>query len=115
MHRVRDPSGQASLELLAVLPLLAAIAVLAWQAVVAGQAVGLAGAAARAAARAQAVGEDPQAAVRQVLPPALRGHARVTRAGGGGVAVALGVPLVLRGAIRLGTVRARARFAPQGR
>jgi hypothetical protein len=107
---VRDGErGQASVELVAVLPLIALVGVLAWQAVVTGQALWLTGSAARAAARAQAVGGGPEAAARSVLS-----QARVKIADDGGVEVAVGVPAVV-GRWRLGTVRARARFAPQGR
>ena len=63
-RRLLTASGQASVELVALLPLLAAVALLAWQGVVAGQAIWLSGAAARAAARAFALGDDPTAAAR---------------------------------------------------
>src|SRR4051794_36965469 len=63
--------GQASVELVALLPLLGVIGLLGWQAVVAGQAAWLAAAAARAGARAAAVGRDPEAAARGWLTPAL--------------------------------------------
>ena len=61
-------SGQATVELVALLALVAALAGVLWQAAVAGQAVWLAGSAARAAARASAVGADARAAARRVLP-----------------------------------------------
>jgi hypothetical protein len=104
--------GQASVELVALLPLLALVAALAWQAVVAGQALWLAGAAARAAARAQAVGGDRGAAVRAVLPPRLEQGMSVRDRSGGGVEVALRVPSVLS-AGSLTTVRREARFPSQ--
>src|SRR2546423_10815403 len=106
--------GQASVELVGLLPLLVVLVGLAWQAALAGQAVWLSGAAARAAARARAVGGDEVAAARSSLPPALGRLVRVERAGDGGIELALGVPAVVGGG-RLATVRARARFAPQGR
>jgi hypothetical protein len=103
--------GQASVELVALLPLLAIVVALAWQAIVAGQAVWLAGAAARAAARAEAVGGDRAAAVRAVLPPRLeRGLSVTGRAGG--VEVALRVPSVLSDG-SVATVRREARFPSQ--
>ena len=105
--------GQASIELVALLPLLFALAALAWQAALAGQAIWLTGAAARSAARAAAVGADPARAARGSVPPALSRFVRVRSVRDGAVEVALGVPSVVGGA-RLGTVRARARFAPQG-
>jgi hypothetical protein len=103
--------GQASVELVALLPLIALVAALAWQAIVAGQALWLAGAAARAAARAQAVGGDRAAAVRAVLPPRLESGMSVTGRAGG-VEVALRVPSVLSGG-SLATVRREARFPSQ--
>lgn len=105
--------GQATVEFLALLPLVAVLALLAWQAVVAGQAVWLSGAAARSAARAAAVGGDAPAAARRVLPGALRRGVRVRTAPDGSVRVAVRVSSVL-GGVRLGSVRARARFVPQG-
>ena len=105
--------GQASVELVAVLPLLFVLAALAWQAALAGQAIWLTGAAARSAARAAAVGRDPARAARGSVPPALARFVHVRSAHDGAVEVALGVPSVVGGA-RLATVRAQARFAPQG-
>src|SRR5947207_1994058 len=89
--------GQASVELVALLPLLVAVVAVAWQAALAGQAVWLSGAAARAAARARAVGGDEAAAARASLPPGLGRLVRVRHAGDGGVELALGVPLVVGG------------------
>jgi hypothetical protein len=105
--------GQASVELVALLPLIALLAALTWQAVVAGQAVWLASAAARSAARAEAVGADAAAAARRTLPGGLERGLRVRTRPEGGVAIAVGVPAVV-GTWRLGTVRAAARFEPQG-
>jgi hypothetical protein len=111
MPRARGETGQASVELVALLPLLALVGLLLWQAVVAGQAMWLAGAAAREAARARAVGDDPAAAAGRVLPGRLRQGLRVQR-DGDGVALRLVVPSVV-GPRDLGTVRARARMEPQ--
>ncbi len=107
--------GQASVELVALLPLVGVLLALSWQAVVAGQAVWLAGSAARAAARATALGADAPAAARRVLPARLeRGLVVRPAASGGGVRVAIGVPRIL-GAGRLTTVSARARLPDQAR
>jgi hypothetical protein len=108
--------GQASVELVALLPLVAIFVVLLWQAVVAGQAVWLAGSAARAAARATAIGADAPAAVRRVLPSRLeRGLVvRPAASGDGGVRVAIAIPVVF-GSGRLTTVSARARLQDQAR
>ena len=113
---MRDPraqAGQASVELVALLPALALVAMLLWQAAVAGQAVWMAGSAARAAARARAVGGDPLRAARGVLTPRLRADVRVRRVAGGAVAVRVGIPAVL-GHGEVTAVTARARFVPQG-
>jgi hypothetical protein len=110
----RSEHGQASVELVALLPLVAVLAGLLWQAVVAGQAVWLAGSAARAAARASAVGGDERAAARRVLPARLeRGLVVRRERSGGGVRVAIAVPSII-GAGRVATVRARARLQDQG-
>jgi hypothetical protein len=109
----RAQDGQASVELVAVLPLVAVVALLMWQAVVAGQAVWLSGGAARAAARAQAIGGDPAAAARSVLPRGLRAHVRVDRAAGDGVRVRIAVPVVGAGSPTLGTISARAQLRAQ--
>ena len=111
MPRRRPQAGQASVELVALLPLLCVLAVLGWQAVVAGQAVWLAGTAARSAARAHALGSDPRVAARDAVPGALRAGARV-RTDGDGVEVRLAVPSVVA-RLNLGSVVGRARFPPQ--
>lgn len=115
LHRHRGERGQATVELVALLPLVAVLAALLWQAVVAGQAVWLAGSAARAAARASAVGADAPAAARRVLPARLRRDLRVEREpDDGGVRVAIAIPAVI-GSVRLGSVSARARLQDQSR
>jgi len=104
--------GQASVELIALLPCLAAVLAVAWQLVLAGHATWAAAAAARAAARAAAVGADPAAAARAHLPRRLERGLTVDRKAGGAVEVSLRVPVVVR-AVRLGRVHAEGRFAPQ--
>lgn len=115
-HRRRcAESGQATVELMALLPLVAVVGTLLWQAVVAGQAIWFAGSAARAAARASAIGGDARAAARRVLPANLeRGLAVRRGAGDDGVRVKIAVPAVI-GGVRLGTVSARARLQDQTR
>jgi hypothetical protein len=118
MWIARADDGQASVELVAVLPVLGVVALLAWQALIAGEAWWLAGAAAREAARAQALGQDPAAAARSVLPARLRGGVRVRRVAGQGpdgdgvVTVRVAVPSVVSG-LRWGSVTVRARMEPQ--
>ncbi|HWI08348.1 MAG TPA: hypothetical protein VNT54_12645 [Solirubrobacteraceae bacterium] len=109
----RAEHGQATVELVALLPLMAVLAGILWQVVIAGQTVWLSGSAARAAARAGAVGADPGAAARRVLPPRLERGLVVRRMpSGGGVRVAIGVPAIV-GRGRLATVSARARLQEQ--
>ena len=105
-------TGQASVELVAVLPLIALVALALWQLAVAGQAAWLSGAAARAAARAHAVAGDEAAAARGVLPARLERGLRVATRQDGSVEVHLAVPSVV-GARRLTTIHSRARFEPQ--
>ena len=113
-RRSRADHGQATVELVALLPLMAIFAGILWQGVVAGQAVWLAGSAARAAARASAVGADEHAAVRRVLPDRLEQGLVVHRMrSGAGVRVAVAVPAVVGGG-RLATVAGRARLQEQG-
>ena len=112
ISRVRNQSGQATVELVAVLPFIALLALVLWQLAVAGQAAWLAGSAARAAARAQAVGGDAAAAARSVLPSWLDEGVRVHAGRDGAVTVAIGVPSVV-GRARLTTIESHARFEPQ--
>ena len=106
--------GQASVELVALLPLLVVVALALWQAVVAGHAMWSAAGAARSAARAGAVGTpaDARAAARRMLPAPVARGMRVRRADDGEVTVTIRIPSVLGG--RLGTWSARARMEPQG-
>lgn len=105
--------GQASVELVALLPLIVLVGALLWQAVVAGQALWLSGAAARAAARATAVGGDAEAAARGALPPRFDDGVHVSAAKGGkGVRVTVPIPSVIsRGAIA--SVESSASFPEQ--
>jgi hypothetical protein len=105
--------GQASVEMVALLPLVVLVGALLWQAVVAGQAMWLSGAAARAAARATAIGGDAEAAAREALPPRLERGLRVRpAAGGAGVRVAVRIPSVLTTG-SIATIESRAAFPEQ--
>ena len=95
--------GQASVELVAMVPLIVAVA---------GHAVWSAGAAARAAARAEAVGGDTDEAARRLLPKRVRGEAKIDAEDDGEVRVAVPIPAVVGGG-SLFTTTARARFEPQ--
>ena len=109
----RRERGQASVELVALLPLLAVVAGLLWQAVIAGQAVWLAGTAARAAARAHALGEDARAAARATLPRSLA-TATIVDAPPGEPTVTIRIPVPsIVGATHLVTVTAHASLAAQ--
>ena len=106
-------SGQAAVELVAVLPVLAAVVAFALQALLAGQAVWEARVAARAAARAHAVGADAAGAARAHLRPRLEHGLQVSATAGGDVRVSVRIPTVLP-AVRLGRVSASSHFRPQG-
>ncbi|HEX4690125.1 MAG TPA: hypothetical protein VH276_05505 [Solirubrobacteraceae bacterium] len=105
-------SGQAAVELIAVLPVAAALLGLAWQAVLAGHAAWAATAAARAAARAAALAQDPAAVARARLGAGLAAGARVDDDHAGRVTVSVRVPSVLPG-VGLGRVEAGSSFRRQ--
>jgi len=92
---LRPQDGQASVELVAVLPLLLLVGALCWQAVLAGHAVWMCAHAARAAARADAVGSGPERAARSALPDAMERGLTVRRLGEGGVRVRVRIPFLL--------------------
>jgi hypothetical protein len=76
-RRISDERGQATIELVALIPLLL-VAGLAGAAVVAGQSAGeQAGLAAQAGAMALIQGGDPRAAARDALPKGVRERSRV--------------------------------------
>src|SRR3954452_8796597 len=110
----RGERGQASVELVALLPFIALACLVVWQLAVAGHAMWSAGGAARAAARAAAVGSDARAAARRALPRRLERGLVVSKTKDGGGRVAGAVPLALGSGRRLMTVRERARMRPQG-
>jgi hypothetical protein len=112
MRSLRTDDGQATVELVALLPLVGLLAALLWQALLAGETVWLSGGAARAAARAVAVGGDPAEAARAILPPRLEHGLRVEREPDGAVTLVLRVPAALGGGT-IAPVSARARFEAQ--
>jgi hypothetical protein len=111
--RSSSESGQASVELVAMLPLAALVALATWQLAVAGYALWAAGGAARSAARAAAVGADAGVAARRALPRRLERGLVVRRVKDGGVSVRVAVPLVTGGGALTHVVE-RARLQPQG-
>lgn len=112
--RARHPSetGQATVELVALIPAIVVVVAVVWQLVLAGHAVWASAAAARAAARAHALGDDARATARARLPEALASGVRVSAQDDGEVAVEVRIPSVL-GLLRLGTATGRAHFEPQ--
>jgi hypothetical protein len=112
MRRIADQRGQATVELVALLPVLAAVLAALWQAMLAGHAVWSVTTAARAAARAHAVGGDPRAAARAHLPTSLERGLRVRTASGGEVSLSVRIP-ALPGLPSPGRARAGAHFEPQ--
>lgn len=88
-------AGQASVELVAVLPLLLLAGAIAWQLALAGHTAWMSAHAARAGARAEAVGLDARTAAASALPEGLRRGLRVRRLRGGGVRVRVAVPALL--------------------
>ena len=92
----RGERGQASVELLGMLPLLLLSALLVWQLLLAGYAVTSAENAARNASRAEALGEDGEDAARDSLSFGLEDGA-VVRIEGDRATVRVRVPIVAPG------------------
>ncbi|HEX6584918.1 MAG TPA: hypothetical protein VF056_15065 [Thermoleophilaceae bacterium] len=90
----RGERGQASLELLGLVPLLVAVALAAAQLLAVGYSSVLAGNAAEAGALALAGGGDPRAAARDALPGWSRAHGQAS-VSGGEVRVRLRPPVLL--------------------
>jgi hypothetical protein len=89
--------GQATIELVAMVPVVLVVGLIAWQLTLAGHAAWLTANAARVAARGALVGRDPDAAARSALPASMRRGLTVTRARAGSVRVSLQVPTLLPG------------------
>ena len=109
---IHDERGQATVEVVALLPCLAALMVALWQVALIGYASWGASAAARAAARASAVGADPARAARAHLSSTLERGLRVSSRSAGDVRVAVRIPR-LPGLPGLGHIRVGAHFEPQ--
>jgi hypothetical protein len=112
MQRAGDERGQATVELVALLPVLAALLAALWQAALAGHAVWAVTTAARAAARADAIGGDARHAARSHLPASLERGLLVTTGSAGEVRVSVRIP-ALPGLPSPGRANAGARFEPQ--
>jgi hypothetical protein len=96
MTRASPDSGQASVELVAVIPFVILAALAAWQIALAGHTLWLTAGAARAAARADTVGASPERAARSTLPESMERGLAVERIRAGGVRVSVRMPLLLR-------------------
>ena len=94
-QRAKRESGQASVELVAIVPALLVAVLVAAQLGVVGWALWSAGTAARAGARAAHVDGDAEAAARSALPEPLRAGARVS--GENEIEVRVRVPALLPG------------------
>jgi TadE-like protein len=92
---VNGERGQASVELVAVLPCILLLAAVVWQLVLVGHTAWLTAQAARAGARADAVGRDAEAAARSALPRSLERGLDVDSRSAGGVRVSVRIPLLL--------------------
>lgn len=102
--------GQASVELVVLVPVIVLLLLLAVQLAAAGWALWAAGDAARAGARAEHVGiGDPRAVARRAVPDPLRARARVED---GAVVVAVRVPRLIPGLGRV-EVRGASRLDPE--
>lgn len=93
MRFPRDEAGQATVEMVAIVPAFVVACAIAWELVLAGHTAWVAAHAARAGARAEAVGRNAGAAARSVAPHGLT----VKDVGGGRVRVRLAVPLLVPG------------------
>jgi type II secretory pathway component PulK len=92
---VNGERGQASVELVAVLPCILLVAAVVWQLLLVGHTAWLTAQAARAGARADAVGRDAEAAARSALPRSLERGLEVDSRAVGGVRVSVRIPLLL--------------------
>lgn len=95
-RRARGEGGQASVELVAVIPALIVCALIAAHALSAGWALWSAANAARAGARAELVGADAKASALAALPDLIRRGARIE--GSQRTRVSVRVPALLPGA-----------------
>lgn len=113
MRGARSEGGQASVQLVAIVPALVIATLLVAQLALAGHALWSAGTAARAGARAAHVGGGPRRVALRALPPGLRAGAEVRRQGGG-VRVRVRVPSLLPGIPRVPLVASTALMPGSG-
>jgi uncharacterized membrane protein YccC len=110
-YKAVAPSGQASVEFVAVVPILVGLALLVAQLAVTGWALWSAGNAARAGARAVYVGGSAGQAARSALPGPLRTDARVSAQDG--VEVTVRAPALVPGVPQI-PISARTGLDPTG-
>ena len=90
---LRCERGQASVELVAMVPFVLLVGAVVWQLALAGHAAWAGANAARVAARAEAVGRDGERAARSALPSYLERGLTVDRERSGTVRVGVRVPV----------------------
>src|SRR2546423_5547595 len=93
---LRSELGQASVELVAVVPLVLLCAAVAWQLALAGPTPWLCANAARVAARAEGVGPDPGAAAPSAPPEPPPPHLRAARTGARAIPLRPPTPFLLK-------------------
>ena len=108
-QRPRSDAGQASVELVALLPLTVLVGAVAIQFVLAGHALWMSSNAARVGARAALVGGDARAAARSALPDSLEQGLAVTERDSF-VEVAIQLPLLVPSLHTPLPIAARAHF-----
>lgn len=92
--RVARERGQATVELLGIVPALLALGLIVWQLALVGHTAWMAAHSARAAARADLVDEDAEAAARSALPKALERGLDVHAEATGATRVRVPVPIM---------------------
>ena len=95
MRGFANERGQASVELVALVPVVLLVGAVVVQLALAGHAAWACANAARVAARAEAVGNDAERAARSALPGYLEDRLAVERRPSGATRVQVNVPLLL--------------------
>ena len=94
---MRREHGQATVELLGIVPALLAAGLVVWQLILVGHTAWVSAHAARAAARAVLVGDDPGAAAKSALPAGLEKGLEVDGDSAGATRVLVPIPIVYHG------------------
>ncbi len=93
-NRAQPERGQASVEMLGVLPFVLVVGAVVWQLALAGHTAWQCANAARVAARAEVVGQDAEAAARSALADGLEQGLEVDSRSEGGVRVSVRMPVL---------------------